>query len=99
MQKRKNRYRILLIVAGILLTGCLYLNTNYFIANQQWKHRDGESIGDWIEFDNTLYKVSGRTIYKNNIAAGKIVFCFGKMLIVKNITTGQTGNYTNKANF
>ena len=90
---------MLISIITLIIIGIVYLNTNHFIRKQEWKHRDGGSIGDWIEFDNTVYSVRGSTIYKNNIAAGKIVFCFGKMLIVKEIKNGEKGYYINKTNF
>ena len=90
---------MLIAIIILILIGIVYLNTNHFIRKQEWKHRDGGSIGDWIEFDNTVYSVRGRTIYKNDIAVGKIVFCFGKILMVKEIKNGEKGNYINKTNF
>ena len=99
MIKKKSIYRMLISIITLIIIGIVYLNTNHFIRKQEWKHRDGGSIGDWIEFDNTVYSVRGSTIYKNNIAAGKIVFCFGKMLIVKEIKNGEKGYYINKTNF
>ena len=90
---------MLIAIITLILIGVVYLNTNHFIRKQEWKHRDGGSIGDWIEFGNTVYSVRGRTIYKNDIAAGKIVFCFGKMLIVKEMKNGEKGYYINKTNF
>lgn len=90
---------MLIVIVSLVLIGCFYLNTNYFIRGQEWKHRDGGSVGDWIEFDDTLYAVRGRTIYKNNVATGKVVFCLGKMLIIKEIATGEKGYYINKTSF
>ena len=90
---------MLIIFLSVFSIICLYLNTNYFISKQEWKHRDGGSIGDWIEFDDTLYSVKARTIYKNNVAIGKVVFCLGKMLIIKEIATGEKGYYINKTSF
>ena len=97
--RRKMIYRILIIILAGLIIGVVYLNTNTFISKQQWKHRDGGSIGDWIEFDDSLYSIKGRTIFKNGTEAGKVLFCIGKMLIVKEIATGETGYYINKKSF
>jgi len=90
----------LFIAILIVIAACaVLLNTNFFIKTQEWKYRDGGSVGDWIEFDNVLYSLKGRTIYKKEIAAGKIIFCLGKMLIVKEIATGEKGYYINKTSF
>jgi hypothetical protein len=99
MIKRKITLRILVTIIIIFLVGCFYLNTNLFIRGQEWKYRDGGSVGDWIKFDDKIYGVRGRTVYKNNIAMGKVIFCLGKMLIIKEIATGEKGYYINKTTF
>lgn len=99
MRAKPRIYKVLIVTLSLLLILCFYINTNHFITGQEWKHRNGVSIGDWIEFDKTLYSLKGRTIYKNRTATGKIVFCFGKMLIIKEIETGEKGYYINKTNF
>ena len=38
-------------------------------------------------------------IYKKEIAVGKVVFCLGKMLIIREISTGEKGYYINKTSF
>lgn len=90
---------MLIVVLSFYLIWVFYLNTNYFIRGQEWKHRDGGSVGDWIEFDDTLYSIRGRTIYKNKVATGKVIFCLGKMLIIKEIATQEKGYYINKTSF
>ena len=97
--KRQIIFRILITALSIFFIVVFYLNSNYFIRKQEWKHRDGASVGDWIEFDDTYYSIKGKTIYKKSIAAGEVVFCFGKMLIIKEISTGEKGYYINKTSF
>jgi hypothetical protein len=99
MRKKKILYRMLIVIVSAVIISFFYLNTNYFIRGQEWKHRDGSSVGDWIEFDDTLYAVRARTIYKKNAASAKVIFCFGKMLIIKQIATGEKGYYVNKTRF
>ncbi len=99
MAKKKIIFRILVVTGSLIFICCLYLNSNYFIRTQEWKHLDGGSVGDWIEFDNNFYAVKKKTIYKKNIAVGKVVFCLGKMLIIREIATGEKGYYINKTNF
>jgi len=96
---KSKTFKVLAGIISLFLLGLLYLNSDNFIRKQEWKHRNGGSIGDWIEFDDTFYAVKGRTIYKKHIAKGKVIFCVGKMLIVKEIATGETGYYINKTTF
>lgn len=74
--------------------GGIYFNSSFFIKNQQWKYKDGYHIGDWVKFSNE--SIDGRTIYKNNKPHIKILFCYGKTLIIKDIATGEKGYYSNK---
>jgi hypothetical protein len=99
MKNKKVIFRILIAAISVFFLVVLFLNSNYFISKQEWKYRDGGSVGDWIEFDNTYYSLKGKTIYKKNTPAGKVVFCLGKMLIIKEISTGEKGFYINKTNF
>ena len=99
MKKKKIIFRILVVTVSLFFICGLYLNSNYFIKTQEWKHRDGGSVGDWVEFDNNFYSINKRTIYKKEIAVGKVVFCLGKMLIIREISTGEKGYYINKTSF
>ena len=99
MKKKNIIFQILIAAISAFFLVALFLNSNYFISKQEWKHRDGGSVGDWIKFDNTYYSLKGKTIYKKNIQAGKVVFCVGKMLIIKEIPTGEKGYYINKTSF
>lgn len=98
MRKTKLK-RFLLLIGVLILIGVIYLNTNFYIEKQQWKHSDGVSVGDWIEFDNVFYKIEGRTILKKNEAVGNVVFCLGKTLIIKEYKSGNLGHYVNKSGF
>ena len=99
MKKKKIIFRILVVTVSLFFICGLYLNSNYFIKTQEWKHRDGGYVGDWVEFDNNFYSIKKRTIYKKEIAVGKVVFCLGKMLIIREISTGEKGYYINKTSF
>jgi hypothetical protein len=93
----KKKYKILIIISAVLLIFIIYANTNRYIKNHQWKHRNGATIGDWIEFDNVYFGIDGRVIYKKNIPKGKVVFCFGKLLIIREISSGEIGYYISKS--
>lgn len=82
MRRMKKKYKVMLIVLFWLLSVCLYYNSGYYIRKHEWKHSQKSSFGDWIEFDNTLYSLKWRTVYKNDKAVGKIIFCFESYLIV-----------------
>jgi hypothetical protein len=99
MTRNKKLFRVLLLAVIIGFVTFCYLNTNYFIKEQEWKHRDGGSVGDWLEFDDSLLSIRGRTIYKNGAATGEVIVCLGKMLIIKETLTGEKGYYINKTSF
>ncbi len=42
------------------------------IENKAWKYRDGFHIGDWIEFDDTVFLVKNDTIFNRKIPIAKI---------------------------
>nr|WP_315145867.1 hypothetical protein [uncultured Flavobacterium sp.] len=74
------------IVFSIFVIVLLYLNSSYYIEKQFWKYSDGKHIGDVIlnqkQIDNSKCK---------------IVFCFGKKLIIEDLKTGENGYYENKS--
>lgn len=78
----KRKFKIVLIILFCLLSVCVYYNTGYYIKKHGWKHSRNSSFGDWIEFDTPLYSLKGRTIYKNSIPVGKVIFCFESYLFV-----------------
>lgn len=92
---KRNIFKIFTLTIGIIVCFFLYVNSTYFIKNQNWKYSAGTNIGDWLE--NGSAKINNRTIIGHRGNA-KIVFCFGKKLIVENIQTGERGFYINKSN-
>lgn len=91
--------KIIKIVIGIIIAVVIviiYLNTNFYIANQSWKYRDGAHIGDWVEFNKGYTQLKGRNIYKNGERVAVIRFCMGKLLIIRSLKTGESGYYINK---
>jgi hypothetical protein len=79
---KKKKPQILLTVLICLLSVCFYFNTGYYIKKHGWKHGRKSSVGDWIEFNSPLYSLEGRTLYKNGVPVGKVIFCFERYLFV-----------------
>jgi len=96
---KKIIYRISISLVTITFLVFFYFNTNYFIRKQEWKHGSGSSIGDFLLFEYKENFIKGRTIYMNGIPTGRIIFCAGKKLIIKEIRTGESCYYINKSNF
>jgi len=87
-------FKLFLIIVAIVTTLVLYVNSSYYIENQDWKYADGTHIGDWLGKSN--FEIKGRIIYTSNGNA-KIIFSFGKNLIIENTETQVRGYYVNKS--
>jgi hypothetical protein len=55
---------------------------------------DGTHIGDWL--GKNEFKVNDRIIY-TNAGKAKIVFSYGRSLIIENTKTQERGYYVNKS--
>ena len=81
------KYSLLIILIFIIIIGYLiYVNSNYYVKNNNWKYDDGYWIGDFLtnpEFDE-------------NKGRYEIYFCDGKHLIITNVNTKEKGYYVNK---
>jgi hypothetical protein len=87
------------IVIGIIIVAvsiAFFLNTNFYIAKQAWKYREGAHVGDWVEFNKGYTQLKGRNIYKNGERVAVIRFCMGKLLVIRSLKTGEFGYYINK---
>ncbi|MEP5339989.1 MAG: hypothetical protein ABJL44_08165 [Algibacter sp.] len=94
MKRKKIKYLIetFLIVIIVFAT---YMNTTSYIQDKTWKYGEGAHIGDFLEFrKNEVLK--SRIIYRDKKQIGKIIFCFGKYLIIKNYNTSKKGFYIHK---
>lgn len=89
----KRIFRLLLTVLGVLIICILFINSSYFIENQEWKYSNGTYIGDWLE--KSSFEIKDRIIYTCNGKA-EIVYSSGKKLIIENIETHEKGFYVNK---
>lgn len=63
-----------------------YLNSSYYIEKQFWKYNYGKHIGDVIKNQKQIEDFEC-----------KIVFCFGKKIIIEDLKTGEKGYYENKS--
>ena len=93
LEMRKRIFKISLALIGIIIFSILYLNSSYYIENQNWKYSSGTHIGDW--FDESNLKVENGIVYGSSGKA-KVVFCYGFRLVIKDIETGEEGIYVNK---
>ncbi len=66
--------KLIIIIVIFTATSCRQtIDTNY-IRQHGWKIGEGEGwVGDWISFDNNLYKISGDTLYKSDTARAVII--------------------------
>ncbi|MFN8294546.1 MAG: hypothetical protein U0T69_00010 [Chitinophagales bacterium] len=94
--KTVKRNKILLLFLTIILAICIYYNSDYYIRKHEWKNSRGASIGDWVEFKDSLYSIKYRKVYKNNSLIGNVVFCFESYLIVYSKDEKEFGYYYKK---
>lgn len=91
----KNRIlKILSIVIGIGIVLTIYINSESYIENQDWKFAEGTHIGDWLGKNH--FEIKDGIIYSNSGKA-KIVISLGLKLIIEDIETKQKGFYVNKS--
>lgn len=90
---KKQILKLSITVIGLIAFLLIYFNSTSFIKNNDWKYSEGTYVGDWLNKNNTVIK--DNIIYGNHGKA-KISFCFGFILMIKNIETGEVGIYVNK---
>lgn len=91
---KKVFFKALLSVAFFGIVSITYFNTSHYISNQDWKFADGFFIGDWLS--KNTFEINERVIHSTS-GKGKIIFCFGSLLIVNEIETKEMGYYSNKS--
>ena len=87
-------FKILGFVIGIVLILGFYSNSSLFIEKQDWKYAEGNHIGDWLSKNSFQIKDG---IIETSQGKAKIVFCYGKELIIENLKTKERGFYINKS--
>ena len=92
--KMKKGLKILIVLIGIVIIYGFYINLAYCIKNQDWKYGEGTHIGDWLG-ENSFEIESG--IIKTNRGTARIVFSYGRKLIIENLETKERGLYFNKS--
>lgn len=81
-------------IVGIIFAYSFYVNSAYYIKNQDWKYGQGTHIGDWLV--QNKFEIENRTIISNRGTA-RIIFSYGRKLIIENIKTKERGMYFNKS--
>lgn len=81
---------LFLTVLVFAISAMLYVNSSFYITNQQWKYSNGTCIGDWLSKDNL--KMENRIIITKQGKA-KIVYFFMGELIIENVQTRKRGVY------
>lgn len=92
----KNIWRILIALVIVAIGYFIYLNTDYYIAKQSWKYRNGLHIGDWVVFNRGVVTLKGRKIYKEGVQIARIKINTGRMLIITSVNGDTSGYYINK---
>ncbi len=90
---KKWTLRILSVIAGSVVLSGLYINSSSYIKKQDWKYAEGIYIGDWLSKNS--FRINDREI-ETNQGKARIVFCYGKKLIIENLETKEKGVYINK---
>ena len=91
---KKRIFKILSIIIGLVIILTIYINSESYIKNQDWKFAEGTHIGDWL--GKNKFEIKDGIIYSNSGKA-KIVFSLGLKLIIEDIETQQKGFYVNKS--
>ena len=94
--KKIKPYKILILFLVFVLIICIYNNSDYYIREHEWKNTHGATVGDWLEFNDSLYTIKDRKVYKNNFWVGNVVFCFESYLIVYSKNEKEFGYYYKK---
>ncbi len=90
----KKVVKILIILIGIVVIYGFYINSENYIKSQDWKYGEGTHIGDWLRGNN--FEIKNRII-KTNRGAARIVFSYGRKLVIEHVETKERGWYFNKS--
>ena len=74
---KKRIFKILVGIIGLVIILTIYLNSSFFIENQEWKYSEGTHIGDWL--GKNEFEIKDGIIYTNKGNA-KIIFSSVKIL-------------------
>jgi hypothetical protein len=91
---KKRILKILSLIIGLVIILAIYFNSDSFIEKQDWKYSEGTHIGDWL--GKNQFEINDGIIYTNSGNA-KVIFSFGKKLIIENTKTQVRGYYVNKS--
>lgn len=69
------------------------------IVKYAWKYDNGYHIGDWIEFNDTLYRLDNDlNIYRNGSKVAVITAANDHEMTIEADSTKEKGRYVNKGN-
>jgi hypothetical protein len=91
---KKRNLKMLGLLIGLVLVLGFYINSSSFMEKQDWKYAEGTHIGDWLAKNS--FEINNRII-ETNQGKAKVIFCYGKTLIIENLETKEKGFYTNKS--
>lgn len=90
-------FRLLILVS---LADCSL--TDAEIKEHSWKYAEGYNIGDWVDFNNSIFILTNDTIYSNGEATAKIiysrinVFASKRSITIESIFKKEKGIYIKK---
>lgn len=90
---KKSLFKILAVIIVFVMLSGFYINSSSFIEKQNWKYATGTHIGDWLSKNS--FKIDNSVI-ETHQGAAKIIFSYGKELIIQDINTKDKGFYINK---
>ena len=83
----------------LILTFLLFFSCNR-IENKKWKHQEGFSLGDWIEFDENRLFIRNDTIYTGDKPLARIYEyrnrILDQILVIEELNTTNKGYYCSK---
>jgi hypothetical protein len=91
----KKKIKIITILSLVLfvISCCFYYNSKYYIEKHEWKNSNGATIGDFLIFNDSIYSMNNRKIYKYYTHVGYVVFCVENYLIVYSTKESGFGFY------
>jgi len=93
-------FRTIFLLSLVVFQSCNL--TEVDIEEQTWKYAEGFSIGDWIDFNHSVFSLSNDTIYSDGRPAAKIIsskiniFGSKRSITIESFQTKEKGLYIEK---
>lgn len=95
--------KLSIIIILILLSSCKKTIDINYIKKHEWKYGSGDGwVGDWLSFNNNIYKLNTDTLFERDTAKAIIIsldknsFGHDNEMKIKIIKTGKLGTYYEK---